>query len=65
MDGNIRDYSTIEQLLVLANMESMNAEFIRMKLTQGERLKKLNQIAIQQLKSLIGNPNIKRMGDGK
>jgi len=64
LEGNIRDYSTIEQLLVLANMESMNAEFIRMKLTQGERLKKLNQVAIQQLRSLTANPNVKRIGNG-
>ena len=59
-EGNIRDYSTIEQLLVLANLESMNAEFIRMGLPQGERLRKLNAIAIEQLKSLVGNDNLKK-----
>jgi hypothetical protein len=63
--GNIRDYSTIEQLLVLANLESMNAEFIRMKLPQSERLKKLNVIAISQLKSLTANPHIKKLDGGK
>lgn len=63
-EGNIRDYSSIEQLLVLANLESMNAEFIRVGLLQGERLKKLNAIAIQQLKSLVGNNNLKKLGDG-
>lgn len=63
--GNIRDYSTIEQLLVLANMESMNAEFIRMNLPQSERLKKLNLIAITQLKSLTVNPHIKKLDSGK
>ncbi len=62
--GNVRDYSTVEQLLVLANLESMNAEFIRMGLPQGERLRKLNAIAIQQLKSLVGNLNLKKLGDG-
>jgi hypothetical protein len=62
-EGNIRDYSTLEQLLVLANLESMNAEFIRMGLPQGERLRKLNAIAIQQLKSLVGNDNLKKLGD--
>ena len=62
--GNVRDYSTVEQLLVLANLESMNAEFIRMGLPQGERLRKLNTIAIQQLKSLVGNDNLKKFGDG-
>ncbi|MBU6340105.1 MAG: KilA-N domain-containing protein [Bacteroidetes bacterium] len=64
-EGNIRDYSTIEQLLVLANLESMNAEFIRMGLPQNERLRNLNAIAIQQLKSLTGNPNVKKLNDGK
>lgn len=63
-EGNVRDYSTVEQLLVLANLESMNAEFIRMELPQGERLRKLNTIAIQQLKSLVGNMNLKKLSDG-
>jgi hypothetical protein len=61
LKGNIRDYSTLEQLLVLANLESLNAEFIRMELPQSERLKKLNQIAIDQLKSLIGQTSIKKL----
>lgn len=60
-EGNIRDFATIEQLLVLANIESMNAEFIRMNLSQSERLMKLNQIARTQLKSLIGNNDIKKL----
>ena len=59
--GNIREYASIEQLLVLANIESMNAEFIRMQLPQKERLIKLNQIAITQLKSLVGNKDIKKL----
>ncbi|MGB3452569.1 MAG: KilA-N domain-containing protein [Moheibacter sp.] len=59
--GNIRDYSTVEQLLVLANLESLNAEFIRMKLEPQDRLKKLNQIAISQMKSLIQSAEIKRL----
>lgn len=63
-EGNIRDYATIEQLLVLANIESMNAEFIRMGLSQLGRLRKLNQIAILQLQSLIGNVNIKKLNHG-
>jgi hypothetical protein len=62
-EGNIRDYSNVEQLLVLANLESMNAEFIRIGLAQGERLRKLNAIAIQQLNSLAGNNNLKKLGD--
>ncbi len=60
--GNIRDYATIEQLLVLVNMESINAELIRMNMIQGDRLKKLNQTAIVQMKSLIGNINIGKLG---
>jgi len=60
-EGNIRDYATIEQLLVLANIESMNAEFIRMNVPQSQRLQKLNQIAIAQLKSLLGNKDIKKL----
>lgn len=59
--GNIRDYATLEQLLVLANIESMNAEFIRMKIPQNERLIKLNQIAIIQLKSLLNHKEVKKL----
>jgi KilA domain-containing protein len=55
LDGNIRDYATIEQLLVLANLESINAEFIKMRLTQTERLEKLNLTAISQMQSLSLN----------
>jgi hypothetical protein len=65
LKGNIRDYSSIEQLLVLANLESLNAEFIRMELPQGQRLKKLNKIAIEQMKSLIGQASIKKLKDKK
>jgi len=60
-EGNIRDYATIEQLLILANIESMNAEYIRINLTQRERLIKLNQMAIVQLKSLASDPNIQKL----
>jgi hypothetical protein len=52
LEGNVRDYASVEQLLVLANMEGMNAEFIHMILPQGERLKRLNQIAIRQMQVL-------------
>ena len=47
--GNIRDYATINQLICLSNMESLNAVFIHEGMPQGERLQKLNQIAIQQM----------------
>lgn len=49
LEGNMREYASIEQLLVLANIEAMNAEFIHTALPQGERLTKLNAIAIRQM----------------
>ncbi len=59
--GNIRDYATIEQLVVLSNLESINAVLIHQGLSQPERLKQLNQTAIQQMKSLVNNMNIKNL----
>lgn len=56
LDGNMRDHADIEQLLVLANIEAMNAEFIHMALPQGERLQRLNQIAIRQMRTLTATP---------
>lgn len=53
LKGNIRDYANINQLICLANMENLNSVFINEKMQQKERLKKLNQIAIQQMKILI------------
>ena len=50
--GNIRDYATIQQLLVLANLESYNAVLIGQGKTQGERLRLLRELAIQQLDTL-------------
>ncbi|MBN2807225.1 MAG: KilA-N domain-containing protein [Prolixibacteraceae bacterium] len=60
-EGNIRDMATIEQLVVLSNMESINALLINQGLTQSERLMQLNQIAITQMKSLIDNKNLKKL----
>lgn len=60
LEGNVRDYARVEQLLVLANMEGMNAEFIHMGLAQGERLKRLNQIAIRQIQILTSS-NLKAL----
>ena len=62
--GNIRDVATLEQLVVLSNLESINALLIRQELPQRERLLQLNQVAITQLQSLLGNPHIKRLSDG-
>jgi hypothetical protein len=63
-EGNVRDYASVEQLLVLANMEGMNAEFIHMGLPQGERLKRLNQIAIRQMQVLTSS-NLKALPGAK
>jgi hypothetical protein len=52
LEGNLREYASIEQLLVLANIESLNAEFIHMGLPQPERLQRLNEIAIRQMQTL-------------
>ena len=60
-EGNMRDQATIEQLLVLANLESLNAEFIKMKLPQTDRLIKLNQTAITQLEAILGRTQIKKL----
>jgi hypothetical protein len=59
--GNIRDHATLEQLVVLTNLESNNALLIRNGLSQAERLGLLNESAIQQMKSLLGNPAMKRI----
>jgi hypothetical protein len=58
---NIRDEATIEQLVVLSNLESINAVLIQQGLQQAERLKQLNQIAITQMKSLVQNRILKKM----
>jgi hypothetical protein len=59
LKGNIRDYASINELICLANMENLNAVFINENIPQKERLKKLNQIAIQQMKVLIEVENRK------
>lgn len=60
-EGNIRDYANIEQLVVLSNMESINAVFIRQRLTQSDRLLQLNKIAIAQMTSLVNSRQLKRL----
>jgi hypothetical protein len=61
MDGNMRDHAKFEQLVVLSNMESINALLIRQGLTQSERLIQLNSTAITQMKSLVGASIAKRL----
>ena len=65
LEGNIRDHASVEQLLVLTNMESMNAEFLRMKLPQAERLQRLNAMAILQMQTLTAHPSAARLGNKK
>ena len=55
LKGNIRDYATINELICLSNMENINAVLINDGVPQGERLIKLNQVAIQQMQVLEGN----------
>jgi hypothetical protein len=59
--GNIRDFATIEQLVVLSNLESINAMLIHQNLQQSQRLQQLNQMAITQMKSLLSNINVQKL----
>jgi hypothetical protein len=61
VDGNIRDQATLEQLVVLSNLESINAMLIHQGLGQPERLRQLNQIAITQMTSLLNSKTIKKL----
>lgn len=63
--GNIRDTASLEQLVVLSNLESINALLIRQELGQSERLVLLNQTAITQMESLIKTENIKKISNQK
>lgn len=59
--GNVRDHAPLEQLVVLTNLESLNAVLIRQGLPPSERLLKLNEIAITQMRTLLTDPNVKRL----
>lgn len=59
--GNVRDFTSIQQLVVLSNIESYNAEMIRSGLSQPERLRKLNLAAIAQLKSLLNINDLEKL----
>jgi hypothetical protein len=59
--GNMRDFATLEQLVVLSNLESINAVLIHQSLEQSVRLTQLNNIAIGQMQSLLGNSAVKRL----
>ena len=60
LKGNMRDYATAEQLLVLANLENLNAEFIKEGYSQDERLQRLNEVAIYQME-LLTEPKVAKM----
>ncbi len=60
-EGNMRDAAAIEQLVVLSNMESINAVLIHQGLQQNERVQQLNKIAISQMKSLLNNRQLKKL----
>lgn len=62
VEGNVRDYATVEQLVVLASLESQNALLIQQKIPQGQRLAMLNSLARQQLQSLLESAAVKRLG---
>jgi hypothetical protein len=62
--GNIRDEADVSQLVCLSNLENLNALFIQEKIPQAERLRKLNQIAIHQMKLLTNVPSTKLL-EGK
>ncbi len=61
LEGNLRDYADVTQLICLANLESFNAELIRQKLPQPQRLLQLNQMAITQLRSLLKNNSAQKL----
>ncbi|MCO6473030.1 MAG: KilA-N domain-containing protein [Ignavibacterium sp.] len=60
-NGNLRDYARIEQLVILSNLESINSVLIEQGLSQKERLLRLNETAINQMKSLMNAKTIKRL----
>ena len=66
MKGNIRDYATTEQLLILSNLENLNAEFIKLGMDKQVRLKRLNETAIHQIGLFVDTNILKQLkSDGK
>lgn len=61
LKGNIRDYATIEQLLVLTNLENLNAYLIRQGIPQPERMEKLRDLVIKQLETLSASNGVKKL----
>ena len=65
LKGNMRDEATIQQLIVLSNLESMNAELIKQGIPQDQRLLMLNKMAIEQMTSILGSSSIKSLEAGE
>ncbi len=65
LKGNIRDHASIEQLVVLSNLESINALLIRDGISQKDRIQKLNSAAIMQMKSLLTDNETKKIESPK
>jgi KilA-N domain len=65
LEGNMRDHASIQQLLVLANVEGLNAELIQMGLPQGERLRRLNAVAIRQMQILTDDAAVLRLATAR
>jgi hypothetical protein len=63
LQGNMRDYATLEQLVVLSNMESINALFIQQGFQSQERILQLNQVAITQMRSLVESKQLRVLGE--
>jgi hypothetical protein len=63
LEGNIRDQASLEQLVVLSNMESINALLIQQNFTSEERILQLNQVAISQMKSLLTAKGVNFLGE--
>jgi hypothetical protein len=61
LKGNIRDYADVNQLVCLANLESLNAHLINEDIAQSQRIEKLNKVAIYQMSILINDKNIKKL----
>ncbi len=65
LKGNIRDYSDVNQLVCLANLESLNAHFISEDMLQKERVEKLNKVAITQMNILLSDKSMKKLEGGQ
>ena len=63
LKGNMRDHATLEQLVVLSNLESLNSVFIRQELSASDRLCQLNEIAVTQMTSLVSHKKIQSLKD--